>query len=282
MVYRPPFIKQLDGSALGGSNCTVASSCMAAIRHLRGINPAGAAQWYPTPKYVRAKMGDTSGGTNLAQNDSVFYTLYKINFDVRYNLPWSTFVSEIKRGRGAVLQGRYLAFKGTKLWATDSFTGNHAVYINEVRYNSTLKRNEFLMYDPLADGRRNFYQGPTWVAESLLKKFAGSLVLNNRTGAVVGLGKCYVMFTRDTEPEVVLRYGGTAYAKTVFAKVSGARVRATPNVGTTKIVRTLALNAPFAARQRTAAGALVNGSKVWYGDATGTQWVHSSVVKFST
>lgn len=255
---------------------------MAAIRHLKGVNPAGTAQWYPTPRYVRSKMGDSSGGTNLAQNDAIFYSLYRINFDPRYGLPWSTFVSEVKKGRGAVLQGRYYVFKGTKLWATDSFTGNHAVYINEVRWNSTLKRNEFLMYDPLADGRRNFYHGPTWVAESLLKKFAGALVLNERTDSRVGFGKCYAMFTRDTEPALVLKYGGTAYTKTVFAKVAGARVRISPNVGTTKIVRTLALNAPFAARQRTTTGALVNGSRVWYGDATGTQWVHSSVVKFST
>lgn len=256
----------------------MASSCMAAVRDRRGSNPPGTAQWYPTPKYIRSKMGDTSGGTNLAQNDYIFNRLYGINFDVRYRMLWNSFRAEIARGRGAVLQGRYYAFHGTKFAASSTFTGNHAVYINEVRYNSTAKRNEFLMYDPLADGRQNYYKGPIWIPEALLKKFAGQLILNERTDTILGYGLTYAMFTRDTEPSLALKYGGTAYSKTFYAKVAGARIRATPST-TAKVVRQLALNAPFAARQRTTTGALVSGSRVWYGDATGTQWMHSSVLK---
>lgn len=224
-------------------------------------------------------MGDTSGGTNLAQNDYTFDRLYNINFDVRYRMSWAAFKAEIAKGRGAVLQGRYYKFHKTRYDASGTFIGNHAVYINEVRYNSTYKRYEFLMYDPLADGRRSgIYKGPIWIPESTLKSFAGALILNERTDYILGYGLVYAMFTRDTEPSLVLRYGGTAYTKTFYAKVSGARVRSTPSTAS-KILRSLALNAPFAARQRTTTGSSVNGNRVWYGDATGTQWMHSSVLK---
>lgn len=281
MVYRPPFIKQLDGTALGGSNCTVASSCMAAIRHMRGANPAGLAQWYPTPKWIRAKMGDTSGGTTLAQNEAIFYKLYKIDFDVRYRATWATVVAEVKKGRGAVIQGSYQIFHGTIYDASGTFRGNHAVYINEFRYNSTKKRNEFLMYDPLADGRRNLYHGPIWIPEATLKRFAANLILNPRTDARVGFGYAYIMFTRDTEPSLALKYGGVAYAKIMYSKVNGANIRQKPN-RTATVVRKLALNAKFSVAQRTTTGELVAGSKVWYGDATGNQWMHSSVLKLTT
>lgn len=283
MVYRPPFIKQLDGSTFGGRNCTVAASCMAAIRHQKGVDPAGSAQWPPTPKWIRAKMGDTSGGTTLAQNDAIFNRLYGINFDVRFNLPWGDFVALIKAGRGAVLQGSYSAFHGTHFDASGTFTGNHAVYINEMRYNAVKKHNEFLMYDPLADGRRNLYHGPVWIDEITLKKFAGGLLVS--AGRRVGFGRCWAMFTRDTEPALVLKYHAVPYSRTLYARVAGARVRSNPNAVAGKptgaVVRTLAFDAPFYARQKTAVGGLVTNSRVWYGDATGTLWVHSSVVKLT-
>jgi hypothetical protein len=282
MVYRPPFIKQLDGSTYGGRNCTVAASCMAAIRHTRGADPAGSAQWRPTPRYIRAKMGDYSGGTNLAQNEAIFYKLYRIDFDVHYRLPWANFVANIKIGRGAVFQGRYSVFHGTRYDASGTFMGNHAVYINEWRYNATKKRNEFLMYDPLADGRRRgIYKGPTWIDEATLKRFAAALQLNPNRDTRLGLGYTFVMFTRDTEPSLVLKYGGVAYTKTLYAKVNGARIRKSPSTAAA-ISRTLNVNDKFSARQRTTTGQLVNGSRVWYGDATGTQWMHSSVVKLTT
>ena len=133
MVYRPPFIKQLDGSRYAGFNCTVAASCMAAVRHRRGSNPPGTAPWYPYPRWVRAAMGDTVGGTNLAQNRNIFYSKYGIAFTIKYRQYWSGFRSYIKSGRGAVLQGGYDVVRLTKYSGSSTFYGNHAVYGNEVR-----------------------------------------------------------------------------------------------------------------------------------------------------
>ena len=287
MVYRPPFIKQLDGSKYGGSNCTLASLSMALVRHYKGVNPPGTAFWYPRPADLRVKSGDHSGGTTLAQASSLASHYYGADLSVRYSYAWSEFIKRIVEGRGAILQGSYSVLAPTAYDACPGFTGNHAVYVNERRYNSTAKRYELLVYDPLADGRRaGIWKGPRWIPESLMKTFAGKLWLGSRT---VGYGSCYTAYTRDTEAAgttvpaqipTTLRYGGVAYGpRKLYARVSGARVRERP---TTKapILRSLPINAEFAAYQRTH-GEWTNGSSLWYGSRAGGEWVHTSALKLT-
>ena len=283
MVYRPPFIKQLDGSRYAGLNCTCASLAMLLIRHWRGANPPGSAAWYPTPKGIRAMTGDTSGGTNLSQMDLVANRYYATNLDVRYRLSWDSFPKMIKEGRGAILQGSYSVFHKTKYDASGgTFTGNHAVYINEISSDG----HHFLMYDPLADGRRSgIYRGPAWIDGYTLKRFAGALLVGRTR---LGFGLVFAGFSRDTEPTTgststviapVYRYGGKPYGpKLLTASVDGARVRPEPStarrVGT---LYTLRKGQQFAAYQRTI-GQYVQGSNVWYGSRRGREWIHSSVV----
>lgn len=269
-VYKPPFIKQLDGSAFGGANCTLASLSMAIVRDLKGKNPPGSAPWYPTPRWLRAVSGDHSGGTTLTQADALSNKYYGVNIDVKKGIEWSEFRKRIEAGKGAILQGRYKAFHGTAFDACPTFTGNHAVYINELRWSQKRKRWEYLMYDPLADGRRNLPKGPMWIGESQLKTFAGTLILG-RT-ATVGIGKAWAGFTKDTEG-VILRYGASLYGpKTFTARFDGANVRRAPQLDGLK-VDTLKKGETFKAFQKKSDGPSVDGSRVWYGDSLGTKWI---------
>lgn len=275
MVYRPPHIKQLDGSRYAGLNCTMASLAMAIVRHQKGINPPGTAMWYPKPWDLRAKTGDTSGGTNLAQAEAVAKKAYGVDLDVQQGISWGTFRTNIKKGRGAILQGSYYKWQGTVYDGSRAgFNGNHAVYVNEVRYNTSKSRYEYLVYDPLWDGRRsNIHKGPMWVPESWLKVFAGYLNLSNTGTRRLGVGKAYAAFTRDTEPDVVLRAGAVAVARvTYYARYNGAIVRYGPWTSSS-VVAKLAKGAPFVVYQRYDKGTLVDGSRIWFGDATGKRWI---------
>lgn len=274
MPYTPPFIKQLDGSRFAGFNCTVASSCMAAIRHRRGSNPPGTAQWYPTPAYVRYRMGDTSGGTNLSQNDAIFYKLYGINFEVRYKLAWSTFRSKIKAGQAAVLQGGYDVVRLTRYSGSSTFYGNHAVYVNAVRYNSTAKRYEYQVGDPLCDGRRTgIPRGYQWWPESLLKSFAGRLLVGSYR---LGIGYVYAMFTKDTEitPTLTLRYGAVKTdPRRVYVRHDNITVQRGPSYEYANVRVVKPKGAYILTRRQAVDGQEINGDKRWLGNLTGTEWV---------
>lgn len=277
MPYTPQFIKQLDGSRFASTNCTPASSCMAAIRHYRGANPAGTAPWYPYPSWVRAVMGDTSGGTNLGQNSSIFYYKYAISFTVKYKQAWSEFKTWIRAGRGAVLQGAYDVVLPTVFDASGSFTGNHAVYVNAARYNTTYSRWEFYVGDPLADGRRTgIPKGYKWWPESLLRAFAGRLVVGSYR---LGSGYVYAMYTKDTEtttvtaPTVTLRFSATrATPRVCYPRYAHATIRAKPTSLSTAVKVVRRGSVIFKHYQRTT-GPLVGGSRVWLGNINGTQWV---------
>lgn len=276
-VYRPPFIKQLDGSRYAGLNCTMASAAMAAVRHTRGANPAGTAPWYPTPSYLRGRTGDSSGGTTLAQADSVLIRLYNINLDIEYNLGWEDFLQRVLHGEGAILQGGYSAIRGTKYSGSETFGGNHAVYINEAKWNETFNRWDFLWYDPLCDGRRaGIPKGPQWVPGWLVKKFASALMVtaNSRIGA----NQTYCAFTRDTE-DVIEKFGGVKLASpVVFEATKDNNARRAPRLNS-DTARRYTIGELFKAFQKSSIGNLVGGSRIWYGDADGTRWVPAAYFK---
>ncbi len=284
MVYRPPFIKQLDGTRFSGTNCTMASGSMAAIRHREGSNPAGSARWYPTPWYLRQLTGDKRGGTTLSQLDQVLNRYYHVDLEVTFGTSWRHFREQIKKGRGAVLQGGYSAIQHTVWSGSREFSGNHAIFVNEVRHNARLNRLEYLVYDPLCDGRRaGLDKGPSWIPENVLKEFASRLITHTTPYYTYhsGADNVWAAFTRDTEPVVTvhLATGATKLAtpKNLYAKVDGARVRAGTTL-TSKVIVKLDYEDRFVAYQKKN-GQLVSGSRLWYGDRTGTRWVHSSVLK---
>lgn len=277
MVYRPPFIKQMDGTAYAGRNCTMASACMAAVRHTRGQRPSGTyAPWYPRPWDLRRRTGDTSGGTTLAQADAVLYRAYRIDLVVKYNVSFTYFRDRIKSGSGAILQGGYAPIRATKYSGSKEFSGNHAVYVNEIRYNQALHRWEYLWYDPLADGRRpGLAKGPQWIPESLVRAFAFALKVTSTRRITYGL--VYAAFTRDTEP-VILRHGGTRYGPYSFRSTQATRIRRSPRGTGADLVQSIGRGTLFRAYQR-AVGVSVNGNRYWYGDADGLRWVAAAHFK---
>jgi len=189
MTYRPTFRKQGDGSRCQWSNCGPASQAMAADRHRRGVDPKNHHGWLPTPSEIRNFITRFCGGTSLQQNDSAATHMYFANMDVRYGVPWATFQSLIISGRGAILQIRYSVIAPTKFDGSPGFTGNHAVFVNERRSSD----GAFLVYDPLADGRRaGIPKGPQWWPASLLKA-AAYAIPGTASGCV------NASFTRDTE-----------------------------------------------------------------------------------
>lgn len=193
MTYRPPFRKQLDGSRCEGTNCGCASAAMAAHRHRKGVDPRNEHGWPPKPPEVRNRIiavYHDYDGTTLNENDEAVTHLYLANLDVRYNVPWTSFRSLIISGRGAIVCTRYSVIAPTRFDACPGFTGNHAVYVNERRSSD----GAFLVYDPLADGRRSgIPQGPQWWPADLLKRACDAYPSTNA-------GCVHAALTRDTEP----------------------------------------------------------------------------------
>lgn len=163
---------------------------MAAHRSRKGVDPQTSGPWPPMPQPIRARISGTScRGTTLNESDAATQALYRVDLLVRYAIPWSSFHSLIVSGRGASVSIKYSVIAPTKFDASPGFYGNHAVYVNERRSSD----GAYLVYDPLADGRRTgIPKGPQWWPASLLKKACG---------AYPGCGFGYVTagYTRDTE-----------------------------------------------------------------------------------
>jgi hypothetical protein len=161
---------------------------MAAERHRKGVDPKNHHGWLPTPSEIRNFIG-ACGGTSLNENDGAVTHLYLANMDVRYDVPWTTFRSAIIAGRGAVVQIDYGVIAPTKFDASPGFHGNHAVFVNERRSSD----GAYLVYDPLADGRRKgIPQGPQWWPGALLRDAAYAMP-GTDTKTI------NAAFTRDTE-----------------------------------------------------------------------------------
>jgi hypothetical protein len=189
MTYRPPLIKQGDGSRCAWQNCGPASAAMASMRSRLGKDPGNVHKWPPTPSEIRNQIGGGCDGTDLNELDRAVNHLYGVDLWVRYYVPGTTFRSLIISGRGAILQIRYSVIAPTKYDASPGFSGNHAVYVNERRSSD----GAYLVYDPLADHRRaGIPQGPQWWPANLVMSAAYAMS-GTPTGTV------NAAFTRDTE-----------------------------------------------------------------------------------
>lgn len=276
--HRPAFVKQLDGSPLGGLSCTAAAAAMALDRETIGVKTTTGAR-------VRDLTGDTKGGTTLAQVTAVLSRDFGVSLSTRTPGSLADFDNRLRDGQGAILQGASSATRGTQWQASETFGGNHAWYVNAGRGWSLVaglwKPDEYLVYDPLADGRRaGIAVSPFWLPRFHLMTFALRLDLDGR-GNLLGMGKVYAAYTRDTEPHHHAKYGGkatTPYPDRTRGKAAAGRrvnIRATPSTNA-PIVDWLDDGELFIAYQRTTTGGLLAGSKVWMGDHDGNRWVHVS------
>lgn len=191
--YLPVFQKQLNSTdPLGAYNCTCYSGGMAGDFHTCGAKK-------PSGRMVRYHTGDKVGGTTLPQVDYALNKGWGIDLDTRIGsskLTWAQFVAKINAGHGAILQGSYDAIYQTRFSGSRTFTGNHAIFVPP----------GWKVMDPLADGRRAGiykYHGEVY-PQSLLKVFAGRLVLDPSTGRRLGLGYVWCSLTKDNRD--IVRY----------------------------------------------------------------------------
>jgi len=224
-----------------------------------------------TGSHVRYLTGDTSGGTNLAQVNAALQKGWNVSLDLEYGLDFDTFMARIKSGRGAILQGSCLATKGTTYQESESFTGNHSWFVNS--HND----DGFLVYLPLGDARRaGITDSPRRIPKSIVYKFAGLLEVTS--GHRLGMGRVYAGFTRDTEPHVILRYGGrktNPFPDRVRAS-GGGNLRSAPRLANQYELRDLVEGELFTMYQVTDEGDSYKGSRRWYGNQNGTRWVHTA------
>jgi len=269
MVYRPRNVSQKDGSRLQYSNCTMASAATAIDRHTLGrIRSTGAK--------MRSYQGDQSGGTDLLDARNAWSRGYGQYLDVRLRTSWSTFIAALKGRRGAILVGWYSyiprAYRGQY-----SASFGHAVYINEVRPSD----GALLMYDPLRSTA-------IWVPQVYIKRFAGAMRFSN--GSHLGYGFAQYALTRvqpavgaptpaPSPTTVALRYGGVKITPNTYGTRVAAKQRRSPYIRTDNILRVVKLGTSFKAYQRTNSGTNVGGSRVWFGNAAGTIWMHTSVLR---
>jgi hypothetical protein len=273
---RPRFQPQnpaISGYKLGWLSCTAYACAM-------GIDKATLGKKRPSGKDVRIQTGDTTGGLTLPQVARVADTEYGVKVEVHVGGSTATpsyAISQLKAGRGMLLQGNTKALLGTTYRSTTGAV-NHAVYVNEVRADG-----DALVYDPAADARRaGIDQGPTWWPWAVVLRFAAALrPWGDTDPRVLGPGRMYAGFYPDTEPHVHLRSGARRtdpFPDRCRAWNANPRrrinVRSGPSV-TSPIIDTLAVGELFTAYQ-IVQGGVVDGDRTWYGNHDGNGWVHRS------
>lgn len=163
-AYKPAFRKQGDGSTCQWANCNCTSHAMAVDRWTRGAKIG-------SQTAIRHHINLYCPGTSFAQNRNATAYLYNISLEYHWGDPWSVFVAGIKAGRAGVVGMLYAPLHGTVFDASRNFDGRHAILVNDWRHNSNLNRDEFLVFDPLADKRYSWIpQGPQWWPSTLLYK----------------------------------------------------------------------------------------------------------------
>lgn len=82
-------------------------------------------------------------------------------------------------------------------------------------------------------------------------------------------------------PGVVLAFGGVPRGRGMYVvtSASGANQRSSPFVRTDNVRGLVPQGTEFRVLQTTLAGTNVRGSTKWHGDATGTVWMHHSVIE---
>lgn len=294
-AYRPLWQSQfpdckckINGVCLGNENCAATSTAVQIDRSTLG-------QERPSACSVRRRTGDTSGGLTIGQ--MAFAAAYwGVDVAVRTgaNVATPRQVAEwLRAGRSVQTNIGTKPVLGTTFRSTAGAI-NHDIYLNEGRdWGEDGYPDEVLVYDSAADGRDRSYhvdQGPSWWPWSLLlKAWAALQPWGESDPRTLGPGRVYAGVGPDTEPHVLLRYGGRKTSpfpdRTRATNPPGPRkivsVRTRPDRNLAKdIVRFLEPGDLFVAWQRTASGFEKHGSRVWFGNQSGTEWVSAAEITY--
>lgn len=273
-----------SGCALGWLSCTCFACAMLLDIAFFGTK-------VPKGCTIRTKTGDTSGGTTLPQVDAVATNSYGVNLETHTGSNVATYsyaARQLKAGRPFILQIGTHPLLSTQFRSTRGSI-NHALLIGEGRgwYRNTSglwTPKEVLWSDPAADGRYDWVdQSPSWVPWILARQAAAALQpWGEDDSRTLGSNRMYASFAPP--PRVVFKYGSRMTVPTpditrVQSPIAGrsVNVRSRPSLPPEYIVTHYADGARFYAYQVThAATPAGSTSDIWYGDWTGTRWIHSS------
>lgn len=272
--WHEKFIKQLDGSRFAGENCTMASAAMGGYRQTLGARILSVAG-------LRRLSGDTVGGTNL---DQAKFALGRAGIVGMYGpfrgISMVSFYHNLKGWRGSLVQGSSAATKGTRYQASTTFSGNHCWYafrgVNWFKSGSVWLPEYVDVMDPLADGRRRgIAKSPLRVPRATFEKFCAGLSLGDYR---LGRGKVYALFTKVTIPHRHKKYGGYAVTPVNKRLKPGYNIRSKPSTAASTVLRKSRRDEALGVYQKKTDGPSLGGSRVWYGDHSGTRWVHVSAI----
>lgn len=266
-AYRPTFVKQLDGSAYAGFNCNCAVAAMLLDRMTKGKETTTGAK-------IRSLMGITTPATTPEEADAALNKGWKVDV-LTGRFPVAEMDEHLVKGEGLSVVVIYapIAKAGRAYSGQESgFTGFHELLVNEKHPTA----DEYLIYDPLADGRRaTVAKSPIWYPGSLLRLAIAEANVGAHKGSLWGSYTIPAFATATPPapaPVVILRYGGTLSRRGIYRTVRPGHFRSEPSVNAA-VVRTVPAGFTFHARQSTAKGTSVHGTKVWLGDATGRVWI---------
>jgi len=308
-MARPKFQKQgpgtncvLNKKQLGFKSCTAYAMAMGIDAYTGDDDP-------PSGCAVRKHTRDFDKGLTLSQVAEVAQRHYGVRVTVRTGgntISPASAAKQCRKGRGFVLQGNTAALIGTDFQVSPKGV-NHAVWVNEVHgVGPDGEPLEALVYDLMADGQKGRPRGKqSWPWRTVLA-FAAGLTFEHTdkktkkvTFTRLGPGRFYAGFVPrprvepDTGKPIVVK---TAADVVLFKKAKRTtpfpdRARANPPKGHRVNIRSrpdrmapgdivdrVPNGALFIAYQVIKDGKRPPGSKsgTWYGNRTGTEWVHES------
>lgn len=182
---------------------------------------------------------------------------------------WGAALLQLEAGHYLLLQGDSDVFTGG---CSGEFDGPHAIGIHP-RHKDEDGERWWWINDPICQTGR-------WERESVLRAYAEKLSAGIRFASFTLLVPAVAAPKPPAKP-VVLRHGARKLAKPVAKRIHVARgrkanVRTAPRT-TARVVAHRARGEKFTAWQVTTdKGQRLAGSARWYGNRTGTRWIHSS------
>jgi hypothetical protein len=273
----------IRGKALGWLSCTAYSMAMLIDRATLGAKR-------PSGCDVRWHTGDIDGGLRLSQVAAVAEREYGVDIEVRVgsNVCSPTYAAgKLRDGHPVLLQGDAIAMVDTR-FRTTAGSVNHAVLLNDGRgwhlSGGVWVPSEVRVGDPAAGGQRSSWgtapKGFQWWPWALVLEFAAKLRPSGDS-RILGPGRWYAGIGPDTEPHAHLAFRGietTPMPERFLATApTGRRVNVRSGPSTQHpVVFTIASRHEVLAFQYTPSGEELNGSRRWFGDHSGTLWVHDS------
>lgn len=189
-----------------------------------------------------------------------------VPYENRSGHGWDAAVSAAEAGLYLTLQGDSDQFSNAT--CSGAFDGDHCIGWHP-RHKLEAGERWWWIDDPICGTGR-------WERESVLAKYA--LKYNPQVSFGAFTTPVPQVPTAPAPAPVVLRYGGRRLAKPTSKRIRvpagrKANVRVAPRT-TSRIAAHLANGQRWTAYQVTDKGQLLAGSRRWYGDRTGTRWLH--------